>query len=120
MALSYLGGERVVPHYNLMGVAKSALEMSVRYLAADLGPQSIRVNTISAGPISTASGRAIGGFTDMLSQVANVAPLRHKTTIDEVGDTAVYLASDLSRGVTGEIIHVDSGYHILGVTPAGD
>ena len=114
-ALSYLGGERVIPHYNLMGVAKAALEMSVRYLAADLGPQNIRVNTISAGPISTASGRAIGGFTELLSQVANVVPLRHKTTTDEVGDTAVYLASDLSRGVTGERIHVDSGFHILGV-----
>jgi enoyl-[acyl-carrier protein] reductase I len=115
VTLTYLGGERVVPHYNVMGVAKAALEMSVRYLAADLGPQGVRVNAISAGPISTASSRAIKGFLEMAHRVAEQAPLRRATGADEVADTAVYLLSDLARGVTGEVVHVDSGYHVLGV-----
>ncbi len=115
VTLTYLGGERVVPHYNVMGVAKAALEMSVRYLAADLGPRGVRVNAISAGPISTASSRAIKGFLEMAHRVAEQAPLRRGTSADEVADTAVYLLSDLARGVTGEVVHVDSGYHVLGV-----
>lgn len=115
MTLTYLGGERVIPHYNVMGVAKAALDMSVRYLAADLGPKGIRVNAVSAGPISTASSRAIKGFLQMAHRVGEVAPLRRLTSAEEVADTAVYLASDLGRGVTGEVIHVDSGYHVLGM-----
>jgi enoyl-[acyl-carrier protein] reductase I len=115
LALTYLGGERVAPGYNVMGVAKAALEMSVRYLAWDLGPDNIRVNAISGGPVSTASSRAIKGYLDMAHRVKEAAPLRRGTTIDEVGDTAVYLCSDLARGVTGEVVHVDSGYHAMGV-----
>ncbi|GIW12372.1 MAG: hypothetical protein KatS3mg061_3429 [Dehalococcoidia bacterium] len=115
VTLTYLGGERVVPNYNVMGVAKAALDMSVRYLAADLGPSGVRVNAISAGPISTASSRAIKGFLQLAQRVTEVAPLRRGTTAEEVADTAVLLASDLGRGITGEVIHVDSGYHILGV-----
>jgi enoyl-[acyl-carrier protein] reductase I len=115
VTLTYLGGERVVPQYNVMGVAKAALDMSVRYLAADLGPSNIRVNAISAGPISTASSRAIKGVLDMVHRVGEHAPLRRPTTQAEVADTAVYLCSDLARGVTGEVVHVDSGYHVLGV-----
>ncbi len=114
VTLTYLGGERVVPHYNVMGVAKAALEMSVRYLAADLGPRGVRVNAISAGPISTASSRAIKGFLELAHRVAERAPLRRGTSAEEVADTAVYLLSDLARGVTGEVVHVDSGYHALG------
>ena len=114
LALTYLGGERVVPNYNVMGVAKAALEMSVRYLAADLGPRGVRVNAISAGPISTASSRAIKGLLSMMHVVNGQAPLRRGVNTAEVADTAVYLLSHLSRGVTGEILHVDSGYHVLG------
>ncbi len=115
ITLTYLGGERVVPHYNVMGVAKAALEMSVRYLAADLGAENIRVNAISAGPISTASARAIKGFLEMVHRVSGSAPLRRGITQAEVADTAVYLLSDLSRAVTGEVLHVDAGYHVMGV-----
>jgi enoyl-[acyl-carrier protein] reductase I len=115
LTLTYLGGERVVPHYNVMGVAKAALDMSVRYLANDLGEKNIRVNAISAGPISTASSRAIKGFLQMAHRVAEAAPLRRTTTAEEVADTAVFLLSDLARGVTGEVIHVDAGYHVMGM-----
>lgn len=115
VTLSYLGGERVTPGYNVMGVAKAALEMSVRYLAWDLGEQNIRVNAISGGAVSTASSRAIKGFLDMAHKVKDASPLRRNTTIDEVGDAAVYLCSELARGVTGEVLHVDSGYHVMGV-----
>ena len=115
LALTYLGGERVTPGYNVMGVAKAALEMSVGYLAWDLGERNIRVNAISGGPVSTASSRAIKGYLDMAHKVKDSAPLRRGTTIDEVGDTAVFLCSDLARGITGEIIHVDSGYHVMGI-----
>lgn len=115
VTLTYLGGERVVPHYNVMGVAKAALEMSVRYLAADLGEDNIRVNAISAGPISTASARAIKGFLEMVHHVGDSAPLRRGITQAEVADTAVYLLSDLARAVTGETLHVDAGYHVMGV-----
>lgn len=115
MALSYLGAERAVPHYNVMGVAKAALEASVRYLAADLGPRGIRVNAISAGPIRTLAASGVAGFRDLYGQFREIAPLRRNITLEDVGGTAVYLASDLSSGVTGEVVYVDGGYSILGV-----
>jgi enoyl-[acyl-carrier protein] reductase I len=115
LTLSYYGAEKVIPNYNIMGVCKAALECSVRYAAADLGPQSIRVNAISAGPIKTLAASAIGGFGEMLRKNEEVNPLRRNTTKEDVGSNAVYLLSDLSKGVTGENIHVDCGYHILGM-----
>lgn len=115
VTLTYIGSERVVPNYNVMGVAKAALEASVRYLASDLGPQGIRVNAVSAGPINTLAARAIAGFTTMLQRVREVAPLRRNTEAEEVADVAVFLLSDLARGVTGEVIYVDSGYHAMGM-----
>jgi enoyl-[acyl-carrier protein] reductase I len=115
VTLTYMASERVVPNYNVMALAKAALENSVRYLANDLGPQGIRVNAISAGPVRTASARAITGFTGMLKQHAERAPLRRNITVEEVGKAALYLCSDLSSGVTGTIHFVDAGYHILGV-----
>lgn len=115
LSLTYLGGERVVPNYNVMGVAKAALDMSVRYLASDLGPKNIRVNAISAGPISTLSSRAISGVLEMIKHARQVAPLRRDTELVDVAGTAIYLCSDLARGVTGELIHIDSGYHAMGV-----
>lgn len=113
--LSYLGATRVVPNYNVMGVAKASLEACVRYLAGDLGPQGIRVNAISAGPIKTASARAIKDFASVLDTVAERAPLRRNTDPAEVADAAVFLASDLGRGVTGNIIFVDAGFQIMGL-----
>ena len=115
LTLTYYGAEKWMPHYNVMGVAKAALEASVRYLAADLGPQNIRVNAISAGPIKTLAASGIGDFRYILKWNEYNAPLRRTVTTDEVGDTAVYLASDLSRGMTGEILHVDAGYHVVGM-----
>jgi enoyl-[acyl-carrier protein] reductase I len=115
VTLSYLGGERVVPHYNVMGVAKAALEASVRYLAADLGPRGIRVNAISAGPIKTLAASGVHGLSKMLEYHRNHAPLRKNTEQDEVGDVALFLVSPLSRGVTGEVIHVDGGFHVMGM-----
>ncbi len=115
MTLSYYGAEKVVTHYNVMGVAKAALEASVRYLAADLGPDGIRVNAISAGPIRTLSAGGIAGFRKLHGPFNEVAPLRAHITIEDVGRTALYLGSDLSSAVTGEIIHVDGGFNILGV-----
>jgi enoyl-[acyl-carrier protein] reductase I len=115
VTLSYLGGERVVPHYNVMGVAKAALEMSVRYLAADLGPKGIRVNAISAGPIKTLAASGVHGLSKMLEYHRTYAPLRRNTDQDEVGDTGLFLVSPLSRGVTGEVIHVDGGFHVIGM-----
>ena len=115
MTLTYVGSTRVVPHYNVMGVAKAALEASVRYLASDLGPRKIRVNAISAGPVKTASARAIKDFSSILDVVADRAPLRRNTDPAEVGDAAVFLASDLSRGVTGNVLYVDSGMQIMGL-----
>jgi enoyl-[acyl-carrier protein] reductase I len=115
MALTYLGSTRVVQNYNVMGVAKAALEASVRYLASDLGPTNIRVNAISAGPIKTASARAIKDFSKVLDGVAAHAPLRRNTDPAEVADTAVFLASDLGRGVTGIVVFVDSGFQIIGL-----
>ena len=115
VTLSYLGGERVVPHYNVMGVAKAALEMSVRYLAADLGPKGIRVNAISAGPIKTLAASGVHGLSKMLEYHRNHAPLRRTTDQEEVGDAALFLLSPLSRGITGEVIHVDGGFHVMGM-----
>ncbi len=114
VTLSYLGAVRAVPNYNVMGVAKASLEATVRYLARDLGPQQIRVNAISAGPMRTLAAAAIGDFKDMYSKYAEVVPLRKNTTQEEVADVAAFLFSDLARGVTGDVIYVDNGYHILG------
>jgi enoyl-[acyl-carrier protein] reductase I len=115
LTLTYYGAEKWMPHYNVMGVAKAALEASVRYLAADLGDNNIRVNAISSGPIKTLASSAIGDFRYILKWNEHNAPLRRSVTIEEVGDTAVYLLCDLSRAVTGEIHHVDAGYHIVGM-----
>ncbi len=115
ITLTYLGGDRVSPRYNVMGVAKAALQSSVRYLAYDLGAKNIRVNAISAGPINTLAARGISGFTDMLKMVKEKAPLKRNTEAAEVGDTATFLFSSLSRGITGQTIYVDSGYSILAV-----
>jgi enoyl-[acyl-carrier protein] reductase I len=114
ITLTYLGGERVVKNYNVMGVAKAALEASVRYLAVDLGPHNIRVNAISAGPIKTLAARGISGFSSILDYMKDHTPLRRNVETGEVADTALFLASPLSRGITGEVIHVDSGFHIMG------
>ena len=115
LTLSYYGAEKWVPHYNAMGVAKAALEASVRYLAADLGTKSIRVNALSAGPMKTLSAVGVADFHYMLRWTEHNAPLRRNVTLDEVSDAALYLLSDLSRAVTGEVHHVDSGYNIIGM-----
>lgn len=115
MTLSYYGAEKVVTHYNVMGVAKAALEASVRYLAADLGPDGIRVNAISAGPIRTLSAAGIADFRKLHGPFNQIAPLRAHITIDDVGKTALYLGSDLSSAVTGEVVYVDGGFNIIGV-----
>jgi enoyl-[acyl-carrier protein] reductase I len=119
LTLTYYGAEKVVPNYNVMGVAKAALEASVRYLAADLGPDGIRVNAISAGPVRTLAAAGIGGFKKMYGEFADVAPLRTNISPEDVGKTALYLASDLSSAVTGEVIYVDGGFSVMGV-PTGD
>lgn len=120
VTLTYLGSERVVPHYNVMGVAKAALESTVRYLASDLGPKGVRVNAISAGPIRTLAARGVSGITNMVAHHREVAPLRKATEQAEVGDTGLFLLSSLSRGITGEVIYVDGGYNILGtLAPMG-
>ena len=115
MSLTYYGSVKVAPHYNVMGVAKAALESSTRYLAYDLGPQKIRVNAISAGPIRTLAAAGVGGFRDMYKHFADISPLRENVTIDDVGNAAVFLASDLSARITGEIMYVDSGFNTVGV-----
>lgn len=115
VTLTYLGGVRAIPNYNVMGVAKAGLEMSVRYLAAELGAQNIRVNAISAGPIRTLASSAVGGILDMIHHVEEVAPLRRTVTQLEVGNTAAFLCSDLSSGITGQILYVDAGYEIMGM-----
>jgi len=114
ITLTYYGADKVIPHYNVMGVAKAALEATVRYLAADLGRQNIRVNAISAGPIKTLAARGIGGLSDMLKVHAERAPLHRNTEQLEVGSAAVFLASEMASGITGEVIFVDSGYNIMG------
>lgn len=115
VTLSYLGAERVVPNYNIMGVAKAALEASVKYLAYDLGPECIRVNAISAGPIKTLSAKGIANFDAMRKQVGEASPLRRPVEADEVGDATLFLLSTLARGITGEILHVDGGYNTMGM-----
>jgi enoyl-[acyl-carrier protein] reductase I len=115
LTLSYLGSTRVIPNYNVMGVAKAALEACVRYLASDLGPSNIRVNAISAGPVKTTSARGIKDFSKVLDGVSASAPLRRNTDPAEVADTAVFLGSDLGRGVTGNVLYVDAGFHVMGL-----
>ncbi|OLC14050.1 MAG: enoyl-ACP reductase [Candidatus Rokubacteria bacterium 13_1_40CM_69_27] len=115
IAMTYYGSEKVAPGYNVMGVAKAALEASVRYLAADLGPRGVRVNAISAGPVNTLAARGIRGFTEILKRHAEKAPLRRNVELREVGDVALFLASRMSSGVTGEVLFVDCGYHIMAV-----
>ncbi|CAD5916555.1 Enoyl-[acyl-carrier-protein] reductase [NADH] FabI [Planktothrix tepida] len=115
VTLTYLGGVRVIPNYNVMGIAKAALEMNVRYLAAELGPSGIRVNGISAGPIRTLASSAVGGILEMIHHVEEIAPLKRTVTQTEVGNAAAFLCSDLSSGITGQILYVDSGYCIMGM-----
>lgn len=115
VTLSYIGAERVVPNYNVMGIAKAALEASVRYLAADLGPRGIRVNAISAGPIRTLSASGVKDFSDMLDRIAEHAPMRRNVTSEEVGDTCQFLVGPHSRGITGSVLFVDAGFHIMGI-----
>ncbi len=115
VTLTYFGAEKVLPHYNVMGVAKAALEASVRYLAPDLGANGVRINALSAGPMKTLSSAGISGFKTMLHHHAERSPLQRNTSGDDVASTALYLLSDLSAGVTGEVVHVDSGYNILGM-----
>src|SRR5699024_10515812 len=112
---TYLGSERVVKNYNVMGVAKASLEASVRYLAEDVGKNAIRVNAVSAGPIRTLSAKGVSGLNEIHSVIEEKAPLRQNVDQDQVGDATMFLLSDLARGVTGEILHVDSGYHIMGL-----
>ncbi|MFT7170763.1 MAG: enoyl-[acyl-carrier protein] reductase I, partial [Paracoccaceae bacterium] len=114
VTLSYIGAERVVPNYNIMGIAKAALEASVRYLAADVGPRGIRVNAISAGPIRTLSASGVRDFSTILDQIAEKSPLRRNITAEEVGDACLFLAGPHSRGITGTTLHVDGGFHIMG------
>ena len=114
ITMTYYGAEKVVPHYNVMGVAKAALECTVRYLANDLGPKKIRVNAISAGPIKTLAARGISGLSDMLKSHSERSPLKRNVDVNEVGSTGVFLASDASSGITGEVIYVDCGYNIMG------
>jgi len=115
ITLSYLGAVRAFPGYNVMGLAKASLEANVRYLAHNLGPENIRVNAISAGPIKTLAAAGIGGFKKIFDHVENNAPMRRNVTIEEVGNAAAFLTSDLARGITGEVLYVDSGYHIVGL-----
>jgi enoyl-[acyl-carrier protein] reductase I len=115
MCMTYYGSVKVAPHYNIMGVAKAALEASTRYLAYDFGPQGVRVNAISAGPIRTLAAAGVGGFRDMYKHFADMSPMRENVTIEDVGNAAVFLASDLSRHITGDVLYVDSGFNIMGV-----
>ena len=116
LTLTYLGAVRSIPSYNVMGLAKASLEANVRFLAADLGPQGIRVNGISAGPIKTLAAAGIAGFRKMLSRVAEVSPLRRNVTVEDVGNAAAFLCSDLAAGITGEIVYVDSGFNTVGMS----
>jgi enoyl-[acyl-carrier protein] reductase I len=120
LTLSYLGAVKSIPSYNVMGLAKASLEANVRFLAADLGPQGIRVNAISAGPIKTLAAAGIAGFRKMLGHVASVAPLRRNVTQEDVGNAAAFLCSDLAAGVTGEVLYVDSGFNSVGMSFGGD
>jgi enoyl-[acyl-carrier protein] reductase I len=115
VAMTYYGSEKVVPHYNVMGVAKASLEASVRYLAYDLGPKKIRVNAISAGPVNTLAARGISGFTHMLKHYEEHTPMRRNIEPRELGEVGIFLASDFSSAITGEVVHVDCGYHVMGM-----
>jgi enoyl-[acyl-carrier protein] reductase I len=115
VTLTYLGGVKVIPNYNIMGIAKSALEMSVRYLASELGENNVRINAISAGPIRTLASSAVGGILEMIRHVEQIAPLHRTVTQEEVGNTAAFLSSDLSSGITGQVIYVDAGYEVMGM-----
>ena len=120
LTLSYLGAERAIPHYNTMGLAKASLEASVRYLATNLGPKGIRVNAISAGPIKTLAAAGISGFSKIFKHVETFSPLRRNVTIDDVGNAAAFLLSDLAAGITAEVVHVDGGFNVTAVTIAGE
>ncbi len=120
LTLSYLGAERAMPNYNVMGLAKASLEANVRYMSQSLGPDGIRVNAISAGPIKTLAAAGINNFRKMLDEVELTAPMRRNVTIEEVGNVAAFLCSDLASGMTGDVLYVDSGYHIIGMRPLGD
>ena len=120
LTMTYYGAEKVVPNYNVMGVAKASLEACVRYLAYDLGPEGIRVNAVSAGPIRTLAASGVTGFKKMHTKFREVAPMRTPLSIDDIGNAAIYLCSDLSRSVTGEILYVDGGYNIIGVPELED
>jgi enoyl-[acyl-carrier protein] reductase I len=120
VALSYLGAVRSIPGYNVMGLAKASLEANVRFLAADLGPKGMRVNAISAGPIKTLSAAGIPGLRKMLSHVAATAPIRRNVTIDDVGNAAAFLCSDLAAGISGEVLYVDGGFHTVGMSFPSD
>ncbi|MEJ2390591.1 MAG: enoyl-ACP reductase [Gammaproteobacteria bacterium] len=117
LTLSYLGAVRAMPNYNIMGLAKASLEANVRYMAQSLGPDGIRVNAISAGPIKTLAAAGISNFRRMLDEVEETAPMRRNVTIEEVGNVAAFLCSDLAAGITGDVLYVDSGYHIIGMRP---
>lgn len=119
ICMTYYGSVKVAPHYNVMGVAKAALEATTRYLAYDFGPQQVRVNAISAGPIRTLAAAGVGGFRDMYKHFADMSPMRENITIDDVGNAAVFLASDLSARITGDVLYVDSGFNIVGVQMSG-
>lgn len=119
LTLTYLGAQRVVPSYNIMGPAKASLEAHMRFIAADLGPRGVRVNAISAGPIKTLAAAGIRGFRAMLGQAADSTPLRRNVSTEEVGNAAAFLCSDLASGITGEVLYVDAGYHIMGMNAAG-
>ncbi len=120
LTLTYLGSEKAISNYNTMGLAKASLEASVRYMAQDVGPEGIRVNAVSAGPIRTLAASGIKGFRKMLDYNANTAPLKRNVSVEDVGNAAVFLCSDLASGVTGEILHVDCGYSTVGVPPMND
>jgi enoyl-[acyl-carrier protein] reductase I len=118
VTMSYYGAEKVVPHYNVMGVAKASLEATVRYLAYDLGQKQVRVNAISAGPVNTLAARGISGFTEMLKVYPKISPMQRNIQTGELGGTALFLASDWGGGITGEVLHVDCGYHVMGMPPS--
>jgi len=120
LTLTYLGGEKVIPGYNIMGVCKAALDSTVEYLAYDLGPSGIRVNALSAGPLKTLSSSAVGEFDQMLKLYTRISPLRRNITPEEVGRSGMYLLSEMAGGITGETVHVDAGYHIMGAAPIDD
>jgi len=120
MTMTYYASQKVVPNYNVMGVAKAALEASMRYLARDFGPRQIRVNAISAGPIRTLSAAGVSGFRGMLNDFTKVAPLRENVTAEDVGNSALFLASDLSIHITGEVLYVDSGFNIMAIADKGE